>query len=80
MGTTEALSEAILRQVARYETRLRQPRISVEEETRDVITLRFELSGQIAAGNDGSDSLQPFAMIIRISAGGRVSVEPKARR
>ena len=31
MGTTESLSESIIRQVARYEKRLLQPKITVEE-------------------------------------------------
>lgn len=80
LGTTESLSEAIIRQVARYEGRLRQPRITVEEETRDVITLRFELSGQVAATQDGGGAQQPFAMIVRVNSSGRVFVEPKVGR
>ncbi|NLC35935.1 MAG: type VI secretion system baseplate subunit TssE [Alcaligenaceae bacterium] len=80
LGTTESLSEAIIGQVVRYERRLRQPRISTEEEARDVITLRFELSGQVAATQEGGQSTQPFAMIIRVNSSGRVFVEPKAAR
>ena len=80
LGTTESLSEAIIRQVARYERRLRQPRISVEEETRDVITLRFELSGQVAASGDSGHAQQPFAMIVRVNSSGRVLVDPKVDR
>lgn len=80
LGTTESLSEAIIGQVVRYEKRLRQPRISTEEESRDVITLRFELSGQVAASQEGGHATQPFAMIVRVNSAGRVFVEPKAAR
>ncbi|HCP78697.1 MAG: type VI secretion system baseplate subunit TssE [Pusillimonas sp.] len=77
LGTTESLSESIIRQVVRYEKRLLNPKIAVEEEKRDVITLRFELSGQVASAQDGDDVLQPFAMIIRINSSGQVFVESK---
>ncbi|MAK55328.1 MAG: type VI secretion system baseplate subunit TssE [Pusillimonas sp.] len=80
MGTTESLSESIIRQVARYEKRLLQPKITVEEETREVITLRFELSGQVASAQDGDDVLQPFAMIVRVNSSGQVFVDPKVDR
>lgn len=79
LGTTESLSEAIIRQVVRYEKRLQNPRISVEEETREVITLRFELIGDVAAVQEG-DVLQPFAMTIRINSSGQIFVEPKVDR
>lgn len=79
LGTTESLSEAIVRQVVRYEKRLQNPRISVEEETREVITLRFELIGDVAAVQEG-DVLQPFAMTIRINSSGQIFVEPKVDR
>lgn len=79
LGTTESLSEAIIRQVVRYEKRLQNPRISVEEETREVITLRFELIGDVAAAQEG-DALQPFAMTIRINSSGQIFVEPKVDR
>lgn len=80
LGTTESLSEAIVRQVSRYEPRFRQPRITVEKETREVITLRFELSGMITTSGEGGSTQQPFAMIIRVNSSGRVFVEPKADR
>jgi type VI secretion system protein len=79
LGTTESLSEAIIRQVLRYEKRLQNPRITVEEETREVITLRFELVGDIASVQEGG-ALQPFAMIIRINSSGQIFVEPKVDR
>lgn len=78
LGTTESLSEAILRQVARYEKRLKNPQVTVEEERKEVITLRFELMGDIASQE--GDALQPFAMTIRINASGQVFVEAKTDR
>jgi type VI secretion system lysozyme-related protein len=80
MGTIESLSEAFIRQVIRYEPRLQQPRITVEDETRDVITLRFELSGQISSTSEWEGQMQPFSMVIRVNSSGRVFVDPKTGR
>ncbi|MCX5590251.1 type VI secretion system baseplate subunit TssE [Alcaligenes endophyticus] len=79
LGTTESLSEALIRQVARYEKRLMNPRVTVEQESKEVITLRFELMGEVAPIQEG-ERPQPFAMIIRINANGQVFVEPKTDR
>lgn len=76
----QAAGRAVVLAVVLAVRRLRQPRISTEEEARDVITLRFELSGQVAATQEGGQSTQPFAMIIRVNSSGRVFVEPKAAR
>ncbi len=76
LGTTEQLSEAILRQVTRYETRFRSPKITVQKETREVITLRFELSGLVASTQEGGSAQQPFSMIVRVNSSGQVFVEP----
>ncbi len=77
LGTTESLSEAILRQIVRYEPRLKNPRITVEPEQREVITLRFELRGQLESERaDAPD--QTFVMILRVNSSGRVFVEPQA--
>ncbi len=76
LGTTESLSEAIIRQAARYERRLRNARITVEQEQREVITLRFELRGQLESDRaDAPD--QAFAMILRVNSAGRIYVEPR---
>lgn len=76
LGTAESLSESIVRQIARYEPRLKNPRITVEDEKRDVITLRFELSGRISSSRaDGGD--QNFSMTVRINAAGQVFIDPK---
>lgn len=79
VGTSESLSEAIVRQVARYEKRLLNPRVTVETETREVITLRFELAGDIEPEQEG-DALQPFAMVVRINSSGQIFIEPKTER
>src|SRR5690606_6694092 len=76
LGTTESLSEAIVQQVSRYEPRLRNIRITVEQEQREVITLRFELRGLLASGRSGVPD-QPFAMTIRVNSAGRIFVEAK---
>lgn len=76
LGTTEQLSEAILRQVTRYEPRFRSPKITVQKETREVITLRFELSGLVASTQEGGSAQQPFSMIVRVNSSGQVFVEP----
>jgi type VI secretion system protein len=80
VGTAESVSEAMLRQIARYEPRLRSPRMNVEEENRDVITLRFELAGQISSTHDGDAVQQPFAMVIRVNSSGRVLVQSREGR
>ncbi|MER1967058.1 type VI secretion system baseplate subunit TssE [Castellaniella sp. GW247-6E4] len=77
LGTTESLSEAIIRQVARYEHRLRNARITVEQEQRDVITLRFELRGLLESEHSDAPS-QAFAMTLRVNSAGRIFVEPRA--
>lgn len=74
LGTTEFLSETIIRQISRYEPRLKNPRISVEEEKREVITIRFELTGRIMSGRSES-AYEELSMILRINASGRVYVE-----
>jgi len=79
VGTSESLSEAIVRQVAGYEKRLLNPRVTVETETREVITLRFELAGDIEPEQEG-DALQPFAMVVRINSSGQIFIEPKTER
>lgn len=79
LGTTEFLSETIIRQISRYEPRLKNPRISVEEEKRDVITLRFELTGRIMSGRAES-AYEELSMILRINASGRVYVEVRNDR
>lgn len=80
MGTIESLCEAFLWQTSRYEPRLHQPKIRVEDETRDVITLRFELSGLIESANEWDTQMQPFSMVIRVNSSGRVYVDPKTDR
>ncbi|MFA5598902.1 MAG: hypothetical protein WDA26_15170 [Pusillimonas sp.] len=79
VGTSESLSEAIVRQVAGYEKRLLNPRVTVETETREVITLRFELAGDIEPEQEG-DAPQPFAMVVRINSSGQIFIEPKTER
>ncbi|NLY28301.1 MAG: type VI secretion system baseplate subunit TssE [Alcaligenaceae bacterium] len=79
LGTTEFLSEALIRQVSRYEPRLTDPRIEVEKENRDVITLRFALSGYVASGR-GEAKKEPLAMTLRINATGQVFIEARNDR
>ncbi len=76
LGTTESLSEAIVRQVARYEPRLRNVRITVEQEQREVITLRFELRGQLESDRAGAPG-QAFAVTLRVNSAGRIFVDPR---
>ncbi|MFT0533906.1 type VI secretion system baseplate subunit TssE [Castellaniella hirudinis] len=75
VGTPEALSETILRQVSQFEPRLRQCRIAVSSERRDVIALRFELSGLLTTARAGAPDL-PFAVSVRINSSGRIFIEP----
>lgn len=75
VGTPEALSETILRQVSQYEPRLRQCRIAVSAERRDVIALRFELSGLLATERADAPDL-PFVISVRVNSSGRIFVEP----
>lgn len=75
-GTTEFLSESLLKQVLRYEPRLLDPQIEVEKETRDVITLRFGLTGYVTYGRpDGPRDL--LSMTIRINSTGQIFVEAR---
>lgn len=74
VGTPEALSETILRQVGQYEPRLQQCRITVSSERRDVIALRFELSGLLGPARTDAPNL-PFSVSLRVNSSGRIFVE-----
>ena len=78
VGTSEALSESILRQISLYEPRLRQCRIAASPERRDVIALRFELHGLLAASRAGAPDL-PFSVSVRVNSAGRIFIERLTR-
>ena len=77
-GTTESICAEVAQQIQRYEPRLSQIRIHAGkgDDEREVITLRFDLLAKLTdkPGRAGDESV---AMVMRINAGGRISLEER---
>lgn len=77
-GTTESICAEVAQQIQRYEPRLSQVRIHAgkNDDERQVITLRFDVLAKLSdkAGRASDDNL---AMVMRINAGGRISLEER---
>nr|WP_314488868.1 type VI secretion system baseplate subunit TssE [uncultured Pseudomonas sp.] len=69
-GETAQIVESMTRMVARYEPRLKSPRISVAENSREVLSLSFTLDGLVAI----DDRDIPVHLSTLVSSDGRVSL------
>lgn len=69
-GETSQIIESMTRMIARYEPRLKAPRIRVAEGTREVLSLSFSLEGLVAI----DDRDIPIHLSTRVSSDGRVSL------
>lgn len=76
VGYISDIQREILIQIDRYEKRLVQPTIQQVIEEREVITLKFILTGKIDVGAIPGASLKEFSMFLRINSAGQVSLQP----
>jgi type VI secretion system protein len=79
MGTSEEICEEIIWQIRQYEPRLQNPVITSIKEENQIITLKFELSAQIAR-DDKQLSGDIFSMYLRINSAGRIQIEARRDR
>lgn len=70
-GSTRDIENQIRRVVERYEPRLRHPEIHLVEEGHDVLSLRFELAGEVSA----NDRDIPVHLATTVTSDGKVMLE-----
>ena len=80
VGYVSEIQRDILLQIDLYEKRLLQPTIQQVVEEREVITLKFILSGRLDLGPTPGTVVKEFSMFLRINAAGQVSLEPTLGR
>lgn len=69
-GETSQIIENMTRMIARYEPRLKSPRILIAEGAQEVLSLSFSLDGMVAI----DDRDIPVKLVTRVSSDGRVSL------
>lgn len=69
-GETTQIIDSMTRMIARYEPRLKSPRIQVAEGAQEVLSLSFSLQGLVAI----DDHDIPIHLATRVSSDGRVSL------
>lgn len=75
VGYVSDIQREILVQIDRYEKRLLNPTIQQVVEEREVITLKFILTGQIDLSVGSTPVTKEFSMFLRIDSAGQVKVE-----
>lgn len=77
-GTTEAICAEVALQISQYEPRFLEPRITASNSTeeRQVITLRFDITGKIA-GSRGQMTGESLSLLMRIDSSGRVHLQER---
>lgn len=74
-GTTQTICEEVVQQISRYEPRLKDPKVATSklEQEREVITLRFEITGSLvdSSARTGPDTL---SIIMRINSHGFIKL------
>ena len=75
VGYVSDIQREILIQIDRYEKRLLKPTIQQVVEEREVITLKFILTGKIDVSASSTEVLKEFSMFLRIDSAGQVRVE-----
>jgi type VI secretion system protein len=79
-GSIGGIEQEIIQKITRYERRLLSPKIKELVETREIITLKFALSGMIDLGTTQNPELREFSMLLRISSGGWIRIEVADQR
>lgn len=74
-GSINDIQRDILKQINTYEKRFLQVRITPLNEEREVITLKFQLSGMINVGSTTGPVLKELSMFLRINSAGYVRLE-----
>ena len=80
VGYVSEIQRDILLQIDLYEKRLLRPTIQQVVEEREIITLKFILTGQLDVGTIPGTLMKEFSMFLRINAAGQVSLEPMLGR
>jgi len=75
VGYVSDIQREILIQIDRYEKRLLKPTIQQVIEEREVITLKFILTGEIDLSDGLTAVTKEFSMFLRIDSAGQVRVE-----
>lgn len=75
VGYVSDIQREILIQIDRYEKRLLNPTIQQVTEEREVITLKFVLTGNIDLSVGSVEVIKEFSMFLRINSAGQVRVE-----
>jgi predicted component of type VI protein secretion system len=75
VGYVSDIQREILIQIDRYEKRLLKPTIQQVVEEREVITLKFILTGEIDLSVGLTAVAKEFSMFLRIDSAGQVRVE-----
>jgi len=70
MGSTREIEEEIRRMVVRYEPRIKSPRVTLNRQETDVLSIRFSLEGSLEV----DDREIPLRISTTVGANGRVSV------
>ncbi|NLP65905.1 type VI secretion system baseplate subunit TssE [Paraburkholderia sacchari] len=70
MGSTREIEEEIRRMVLRYEPRIKSPRVTLNREETDVLSIRFALEGALEV----DDREIPLRISTTVGANGRVSI------
>lgn len=74
-GAVSDIQREILIQIETYEKRFLNPRIMQLIEEREVITLKFQLMGQIDVSSDSRINLKDFSMFLRVNSAGQIRLE-----
>lgn len=70
MGSTRDIEEEIRRMVLRYEPRIKSPRVTLNREETDVLSIRFALEGALEV----DDREIPLRISTTVGANGRVNI------
>jgi type VI secretion system protein len=74
VGYSEMIQAEVLDQVVRYEARLLSPQIAPVDETKEVITLKYELSGYVETDSDVRKPNR-LSLFLRVNSAGRIAAE-----
>ncbi|WP_296223985.1 type VI secretion system baseplate subunit TssE [Ralstonia sp. UBA689] len=69
-GSTREIEEEICRMVARYEPRIKQPKVRLDREGTDMLSIRFTLDGSL----DVDDRDIPLKIATTIAASGKIDI------
>lgn len=69
-GSTQEIEEEIRHMVVRYEPRIKSPRVRLDREGTDVLSIRFTLDGTL----DVDDSEVPLKIATTIAASGKIDI------